>query len=426
MSTRVVRCLCFLLLFQACTHGRELKLAVVAKSVDASAARTLAGLGVERVVLDGGQRDGAAKASVSVARQAGFDVCLMGGGGESGERFIVDLRPAPRIAEPDLAGECQTRFGFLPPETAAPGSVEHGLVLKLKGEIALRRAQALKQKGGKVIALAPVTALRLSAATTHFLDLVPAVQQGWLDEVWLDGVDRHQPILLKLRAKHPLQVWQWLDMGQFDSVKLGQVRSIESLDGVVLAGGEPDPVALVKRFQSMVKAFAAHEARMQTLQQALASGKFACVAGLDAKHRDNQATVHGVAQQFRPSASGACRLVRIFATIRGGTDPALPALTVRLLDMPPKEAGKPLATAEIEPWQFALEPNYRWGMAAFEPAVPLERGKDYWLHLPHVAAGGVTYVWGCAKPGKYAPGQGWSRRYDYSQMDWIFEVYVKP
>jgi len=425
MSTRVVRRLLLLLLFGVCAHGSELKLAVAAKSLDAPAARALAGLGVARVVLDGGQRDGAAKASLSVARQAGLDACLMGGRAGSAACFVVDLRPAPRLAEPDLAAECQTRFGFRS-EAAAPGSVEHGLVLKLKGEAALRRAQVLKQKGGKVIALVPVTALRLNAATTHFLDLAPAVEQGWLDEVWLDGIDRHQPMLLKLRAKHPLQIWQWLDMGQFDSVKLGQVRSIESLDGIVLAGGDPDPVALVKRFRGMTEAFAAHEARMQALQQALASGKFMCVAGLDAKHRNNQATVHGVAQQFRPSASGACRLVRVFATIRGGTDPALPALTVRLLDRPPKEAGKPLASAKIEPWQFALEPNYRWGVAAFEPAVPLERGKDYWLHLPHVAAGGVTYVWGCAKPGKYDAGQGWSRRYDYSQMDWIFEVYVKP
>lgn len=167
---------------------------------------------------------------------------------------------------------------------------------------------------------------------------------------------------------------------------------------------------------------AAREAAVRleaSLAEALAAGRAKVILEVPEKRGNNQATVHGVAQCFTPTAAGGCTAVQVYAALRLKGDAAPTPLRVELrADRDGRPGDQVLAAGTIPAVAFGHEPSYRWGTVCFAPAPALAAGQRYWVYLP----ANEVYVWRLVSAGATSESHAWSCRYDYGTHTWVLRV----
>ncbi len=265
----------------------------------------------------------------------------------------------------------------------------------------------------------------------RFVPVGDLVRDGTLDVVCLSGAPRNNFHRLRLLRDTPLRAGIFLDAATVEARgRLGLTGRVvleaaenETCECLWLAGFSADVAARV--VSDTLQHQKQERAQREALNRAVAEGRLVIDQQVSARAADNLATVHGVAQSFRPSRDGAIPLVQLFAGLRGCSGPLPPPLVVEIRA---DEEGKPgeqiLAKTEIPARQFGHEPAYRWGSARFDPPVRLKRDVRYWIHLPNATSPQGSYIWRIASDGANQRGAAWSRRYDYSKHTWVFRVYM--
>lgn len=275
------------------------------------------------------------------------------------------------------------------------------------------------------------SAIDPETAADMYVPVRDLVRDGTVDLVCLSGVERFNFHRLRLLRDTPLCAGAFLDgRSTTEKARAGLVSR------GVLAAIENDtceclwianlPIDLVGRVVTdTVDGYKRNKAQREAIDRAIEEKELVVDQGIPEKARNNQATVHGVAQSFVPSRDGGCPLIQIYAAIRGCRGPLPPALQVEIrTDEGGRPAGNAIATAAIPAAEFGHEPAYRWGSAHLGPPVGLKKNMRYWIYLPNASRAEGTYVWGIAGDGANERGNAWSCRYDYAKHSWVFRVYL--
>ena len=308
------------------------------------------------------------------------------------------------------------------------------MAVKSKGDALGESVRQIKKRLGATQKLAicgPYSEIRPETARGTYVPVEDLIRDGTIDVVCLSETERYNFHRLRLLRAAPLRTGTLVD-----GAAIEEKARAGMLSRVVLAAMQNDtceclwvhnlPIDLIGRvITHTVESHAHEQTQREALVRAIEEGKLVVDQEVPAKSRNNQATVHGVAQSFVPSEGGACPLIQLYAALRGCRGPLPPALKVEIRT---NDDGKPgretLAESEIPAAEFGHEPTYRWGSASFEPAVPLKKEAKYWLYLPDASHPEGSYVWGVAGEGASERGNAWSRRYDYTKHTWVFRVYL--
>ncbi len=329
---------------------------------------------------------------------------------------------------PEMVSLFKARYGR-DPAAAAETSVDRALFAGLQAEAMGELLSAIRKQCPRLkLALActrsdlvPYTAIGAA------LDVPGYVGRGLLDEVMVSEAATPDLMGLKLQTDGPLPAWAWCAAPTPQALRPVLVAAFRAtaLDGIVVqtAGMPEDIVRLVREVEAAVRAQRETQA---ALERAIQSGPLRQVAGCEAKGREDQATVHGVAQGFRVAEATQIAAVGLQLSLRGPDAFSLAPLSVTIrADAEGKPAGEALATATIAPDGLSAEPGYRWAYARLDHRLALQPGTAYWLHVadPHGATS--SYMWRLAKGGGYDGGQAWSSKYDYGAHDWAFAIFAE-
>ncbi len=309
-----------------------------------------------------------------------------------------------------------------PEQPASPRrNFDELMKIKREGDRLAEALQRLKARlGRRMLAVcAPLRAINPQTAASAYIPVKDMIRSGVVDWVCLSGAERYNFHRLRLQRDAALHAGLFVDAGAAPA----RTRAGLVARAVLAAGRSPSceavwlvgfPIDLARQAATDAAAAAKRrEAERAAIEQAIRSGRFAVDQAIPASERNNQASVHGVAQSFTPSRDGECPLAEVYATIRGS---AASDLKVEIRDDASGRPGKRvLAAAAIPAFALAHEPTYRWARAWFKPAAKLRKGQRYWLYLPNASARGGSYVWGIAGNGATERGRAWSSRYDYSK-----------
>jgi hypothetical protein len=353
----------------------------------------------------------------------------------------VCLSALPRADWPAKTNVAQG-FGFNPvvverfraryhrdPVAAAEGSVDRALLVGLQAEAMGELLRAIRQQGPQLkLALACARAdLTPYGATGAALDVAGYVRQGLLDEVMVSGALPPDLMGLKLQTDGPLPGWAWCAAPTPAALRPTVVAALRATgrDGIVVqTTGTPEEITrLVRETEA---AWSAQRDTQAALEAAIATGELKQVAGCTGKGKEDQATVHGVAQSFRVEAATLAAAVGLLVALRGPDAYALAPLAISLrADAGGKPADETLATATLAPDGLSAEPSYRWAYARLNHTVTLQPGTTYWLYVADPRGATSSVMWRLAKGGDYDGGQAWSSKYDYSAHDWAFGIFAE-
>ncbi len=322
-----------------------------------------------------------------------------------------------------------------PPEGDPPaaGDLRSQLAIKQEGD---RRAEVVRQardclgKEKKLALVVGASEILPETARGPFLPIKDLVRDGTVDLVCLSGAEGYNFHRLRVLRDDPLRAGSAIDGRGIDEARMagmiarGVLASLQNRtsDCLWLIGVPPELGCRVAA--DTMESHRRWEANAAALRNAIAAGEVLVDQQVASEGATDQATVHGVAQSFVPSADAECPLVEIFAAIRGCQGPLPAGLVVQIRE---DGGGKPgetiLANAEIPAIDFGHEPTYRWVAARFAQPVPLRKGSVYWIYLPDTVSQEGSYVWRMRKDGAGASGHAWSRRYDYASHVWVYRVY---
>jgi len=402
-----------------------------------------------------GSRAAEAEAAVRVAAEAGADsVCFMLPAADwasavpwvghvsaqaegAGIAFWLGLEWSESVDLEALAQPVERAVLLFPGsggERIPAGDFEQLLRLKQAGDrlaVGIRAFRRGLRPDAELSICLDATALDPERAVGRHVPVRDLVRDGTLAVAWLSGADRINFHRLRLLRDAPLGAGLFLDGRAIAADQ--QVRAVARVTqaalqnaacgGVWVCGVAPATIRM--SVLHTVEALQREAQRRQGLQSALESGTIVMDAGVPGEKRDNQATVHGVAQSFVPSRDGVCRMAQVYAALRRCRSALPPELCVEIR---PDTNGRPgevvLAVSAIPAAEFGHEPTYRWGTAEFAEPVHLERGQRYWLHLPDAQHPDGAYLWGIVKDGAAQYGAAWSGRYDYARHSWVYRVYM--
>jgi len=343
----------------------------------------------------------------------------------------------PWTTLPDLPKEATGLALMFPSpqgEDAPTVDFEALMAIKEKGDAlgeALRQTKKRLGASQKLAICAPYSEIRPETAKRTYVPVEDLIRDGTVDVVCLSGTERYNFHRLRLLRDVPLRAGTFVDgaaieekarAGMLSRAVLGAIQN----DTCECLWVHNLPIEMVGRvITHTMESCEREKAQREALAKAIEEGRLIVDQGVPAKSRNNQATVHGVAQSFVPSEDGACPLIQLYAALRRCRGPLPPALKVEIrLDDRGKPGKEALAKSEIPAAELGHEPTYRWGSANFEPAVPFAKGAKYWLYLPDASHPEGSYVWGIASNGATERGNAWSRRYDYTKHTWVFRVYL--
>ena len=341
------------------------------------------------------------------------------------------LEQASSFVLPEAVG-----LALLPPAASRPAKRTRTftalLAVKRQGDVLARSIGELKRSlgpGRKLAICTSLSEIEPQTARGAYVPMADLVRRGVVDVVCLSGAGQYNLHRLRLLRDTPLHAGLWVDGAAGVVGVVGGVgRAVlaadvnETCQCVWLTGTPIDEVA--RLVNDARRQHRQRQASRAAIARAIAAGTLVVDREMPAARRDNQATVHGVAQSWRPTRDGLCPLIQIFGALRGGGPPP-PPLEVRICaDDGGKPAAQALAVARIPAIEFAHESTYRWGSARFEPPVRLRAGVTYWIHLPDARHGRGNYLWGMAGDGTGEAGRAWSSRYDYAKHCWIYRAYL--
>ncbi len=296
----------------------------------------------------------------------------------------------------------------------------------------IRRLRQTLSEKQRLAVCVPSTEILPETSRRQYVPLGDLVRDGTVDTVCLGGAETFNLHRLRLLRDSPLQAGFLVDaedaeQGAWQSLIARQTLSANensTCDSLWLVGF-PAELALRRASEAMAGHKLALE-RRQALEASVASGCLVVDQEVSGEDCTDQATVHGVAQRFVPTRDGACRLVQVYAAIRGCRGPLPPPLTVEIRpDSGGHPAGEVLATAEVSPFELGHEPDYRWAAANFESPLLLKQGVPYWIYLPRATHEQGSYVWRIRKDAGIPACHAWSRRFDYAAHTWAFRVYLE-
>jgi len=406
----------------------------------------------------GEQAPAAVEALMTEAKALGAHGALLTMQGSSDQGFAAARHAGDWAAR----NEFELWLGVPFPASAAPQRVDalaplpcHGLALVLappQGEplarnelVALLERQAAGRKlgdavrrlrrkldpGKKLALCVALSEIRPETTRSLFVPVPDLVRDGTLDLVWAANAEGHNFHRLRLLRDKPLEAGLFVDVRAAAEKKraglverlalaaLGNKTCQRLLVHGVSAGDAMRVIADARQRRERA------EARRLALAADIAAGKFALDQEAPVERCNDQATVHGVAQSFTPSRTGACPLIQVYASIRHCSGPAPPPLEVQIR---PDQDGRPgeqvHARTEIAANEFAHAPTYRWGSAGFQAPPRLEKGRTYWLHLPDAQHQEGVYVWRMIRNGATERGRAWSSLYEYGKHTWVFRIYL--
>lgn len=320
-------------------------------------------------------------------------------------------------------------------EQVPAAEFERMLRLKQAGDEvgdAIRALKSRLQPHGELTLCLDAAALNAETARGRFVPAKALVRDGTLAGVCLEGAARYNFHRLRLLRDAPLAAGIFLDARALPTEQHG--RAVARVTQAVLEDLTCDSLWVCGVAPATLKSFVRHtvtglqqdEERRQALATALAAGDVVMDTGVPGEKRNNQATVHGVAQSFVPTRNGVCPMVQVYAALRGCRDALPPALQVEIrADVDGVPGTEALATSAIPAMEFGHEPTYRWGTAEFATPVALEKGRTYWIYLPPAQHPEGVYMWGIASDGATERGRAWSKTYDYARHSWVYRVYMR-
>ena len=324
-----------------------------------------------------------------------------------------------------VVDEYKRRYGS-DARDAKPDSLEQMFFLRLKGEhlaAAVRKVAAEAHRRGKKMGLAlPLSETNVRTAVHAYIDVEGLIRDKTLDEVAVLGGQRFNFLRWKVQADPAPVASIWVGTGPDGKglrTTIGMVLKNATADGLVLdalaalAGGRCGEV------EAAVQALEKQHLERERFDAAIAKGEFHVVAGVREPKDGDQATTHGVAQSFLLDKPASVAAVRLFVALRAAPDADVADLSVELrADREGKPNGEVLAAGAINPCALSADPTYSWAVVRFPALVRLEAGRAYWIYVSDTKG----YVWRMDRKASYSHGNAWSRQYDYTKSDWVFEV----